>query len=253
MKREYNHSSGINQRGFSTSKFVLPQIINPGMILSKPFPWWGYNPEEDLERLELSRIPEVPRKWENLICFHPNNKHEKYKMRSGSAVRECMWDNDKAAWRFWPLDHNYCHSTAWPSWWCRYGILTECQEMCCFHDLIQYIVCKLIILVLHTLWTSLVAHIVKHLPTTQETRVQSLGWEDLLETEMATHSSILAWKIAWKEEPVRLQSMGSQRVRHDWATSLFVQTYLTWIPMNVELCDCLESLTHREKCYSWSK
>ena len=56
---------------------------------------------------------------------------------------------------------------------------------------------------------------VKHLPTMQETPVQSLGWEDLLEKEMATHSSILAWKIPWAEEPGRLQSMGSQRVRHD--------------------------------------
>ena len=63
--------------------------------------------------------------------------------------------------------------------------------------------------------TSLVAQMVKRLPTTQETQVQSLGWEDLLEKEMATHSSILAWKIPWTEEPVRLQSMGSQRVGHD--------------------------------------
>ena len=46
-------------------------------------------------------------------------------------------------------------------------------------------------------------------------RVQSLGWEDLLEKEMATHSSILAWKIPWTEEPGRLLSMGSQRVRHN--------------------------------------
>ena len=61
---------------------------------------------------------------------------------------------------------------------------------------------------------------VKHLPTMRETRVQSLGWEDLLEKEMATHSSILAWEIPWMEDPGRLQSMGSQRVRHDWATSL---------------------------------
>ena len=48
----------------------------------------------------------------------------------------------------------------------------------------------------------------------------TLGREDLLEKEMATHSSILAWKIPWMEEPGRLQSMGSQRVRHSWATSL---------------------------------
>ena len=60
------------------------------------------------------------------------------------------------------------------------------------------------------------AHTVKHLPTMLETRVQSLSWKDLLEKEMATHSSILAWKIPWIEEPgYSLQSMGSQRVGHD--------------------------------------
>ena len=56
---------------------------------------------------------------------------------------------------------------------------------------------------------------VKRLPTMQETWVQSLGQEDLLEKEMAIHSSILAWKIPWMEEPGRLQFMGSQRVGHD--------------------------------------
>ena len=61
---------------------------------------------------------------------------------------------------------------------------------------------------------------VKCLPTMRETQVQSLGQEDLLEKEIATHSSILAWKIPWMEEPGRLQSMGSQRVGHDWVTSL---------------------------------
>ena len=59
------------------------------------------------------------------------------------------------------------------------------------------------------------AQTVKRLLTMQETRVQSLGREDLLEKEMATHSSILAWKIPWMEVPGRLQSMGSQRVGHD--------------------------------------
>ena len=59
------------------------------------------------------------------------------------------------------------------------------------------------------------AQTVKRLPTVQETWVQSLGWEDLLEKEMATHSNILAWRIPGTEEPGRLQSMGSQRVRHD--------------------------------------
>ena len=63
--------------------------------------------------------------------------------------------------------------------------------------------------------TSLVAQMAKCLPTMQETRVQSLGQEDPLEKEMAIHSSILAWKITWMEEPGWLLSMGSQRVRHD--------------------------------------
>ena len=63
--------------------------------------------------------------------------------------------------------------------------------------------------------TSLVAPTVQRLPTMRETRVQSLGQEDLLEKEMALHSSILAWKIPWMEEPGRLQSMGSQGVGHD--------------------------------------
>ena len=59
------------------------------------------------------------------------------------------------------------------------------------------------------------AQMVKHLSTMQETQVQSLGWEDPLEKEMAIHSSTIAWKIPWTEEPGGLQSMGLQRVRHD--------------------------------------
>ena len=62
---------------------------------------------------------------------------------------------------------------------------------------------------------SLVAQMVKLLPAMQETRVRSLGQEDLLEKEMATHSSALAWRIPWTEEPGGLQSMGWQRVEHD--------------------------------------
>ena len=62
---------------------------------------------------------------------------------------------------------------------------------------------------------SLVAHLVKNLPAVRETWVRSLGWEDPLEKGMATHSSILAWRIPWTEEPYGLQSMGSQRGGHD--------------------------------------
>ena len=59
------------------------------------------------------------------------------------------------------------------------------------------------------------ALIVKNLPAMQETWVQSLGWKDPLEKGMATHSSLLAWRILWTEKPPRLQSMGLQRVKHD--------------------------------------
>ena len=67
---------------------------------------------------------------------------------------------------------------------------------------------------------SLLAQMVKNLPAMQETWVRSLGGEDPLEKEMATHSGILAWRIPWTEECGGLQFMGSQRVRHNWATSL---------------------------------
>ena len=68
-------------------------------------------------------------------------------------------------------------------------------------------------------FASLVAQRIKRLPAMQETRVRSLCWEDSLEEEMAIHSSILAWRIPWTEEPGGPQSTGSQRVGHDWETS----------------------------------
>ena len=68
---------------------------------------------------------------------------------------------------------------------------------------------------------SLMAQTVKRLPAMRETRARSLGWEDPLEKEMETHSSNLAWKILWTEEPGGLESMGSQRVGHDWVINTF--------------------------------
>ena len=64
------------------------------------------------------------------------------------------------------------------------------------------------------------AQMVKHLSAMQQPWVRSLGWEEPLEKEIAAHSSILAWKIPWTAEPGRLPSMGWQRVRHNWVTSL---------------------------------
>ena len=76
-------------------------------------------------------------------------------------------------------------------------------------------------------WTY-TAQRLKHLPGMLETWVWSLGREDPLEKEMATHSSTLAWRIPWREEPGGLQSMGLQRVAHNWATSLHFTSYSPW-------------------------
>ena len=81
---------------------------------------------------------------------------------------------------------------------------------------------------------SLVTQMVKRLSAMLETWVQSLSWENPLEKEMATHSSTLAWKTPWSEEHGRLQSMGLQRVRHDWVTLL---TYFTILGANIFFLD----------------
>ena len=80
---------------------------------------------------------------------------------------------------------------------------------------------------------SLLAQMVKCLPAMQETRVWFLGREDPLEKEMATHSITLAWKFPWMEEPDRLQSMGLQRVGHDWTTSLHFTCMAYWFTRRI--------------------
>ena len=92
------------------------------------------------------------------------------------------------------------------------------------------------IIVILDKWASLVAPTVKSLPAMQETWVWFLGLEDRLEKEMATHSSILAWKIPWTEEPDRLQSMGSQRVKN-WPIlcCFFSQEMLSYVCIYVEI------------------
>ena len=77
-----------------------------------------------------------------------------------------------------------------------------------------------------SIWASLVAQMVKNLPTIQETQVQFLGQEDPLEKRMATHSNILAWKIPWTEEPSRPQSMGLWTVGQNWMTNTSTCEYL---------------------------
>ena len=84
---------------------------------------------------------------------------------------------------------------------------------------------------------SLVAQRLKCLPPMRETQVRSLGQEDPMEKEMITHSSTLAWRIPWTEEPGRLQSTGSQRVGHDWATSL-THSLTCQISYRIQLFSC---------------
>ena len=97
----------------------------------------------------------------------------------------------------------------------------EIIQLLCYADIIlQFIQC---------VWAGFpipVAQTVKNPTAMQETRVQSLGREDPLEKAMAGHSSILAWRIPWTEEPVRLQSLGLQRVGHNWVTNTHEQVYI---------------------------
>ena len=112
---------------------------------------------------------------------------------------------------------------------------------------------------------TIVTQTVKCLSAMQKTQVQSLGWEDPLEKEMAAHSSILAWKIPWTEEPGRLPSMGWQRVRHDWATSLSPPSWASSHPIPLghhTVPSCYIATSHQQsilhmvlyigQCYSGS-
>ena len=93
-------------------------------------------------------------------------------------------------------------------------------------------------------WTSLVAAMVKNSLAMWEIWVRSLGWEDPLEKGPATHSSSLAWRFPWTEEPGRLLSMGSQRIRHDWVTFTFTLpfTKFLWLSMYSWMLSVLTSL-----------
>ena len=105
-------------------------------------------------------------------------------------------------------------------------------------------------------WASLVAQRIKRLPAMQETRVQSLGWEDLLEKEMATHSIVLAWRIPGSAEPDGRPSMGLHRVGHDWS-DLAAGVLCTYIYMKtVHTCQyaydtCMKTfgMMHTKRCH----
>ena len=95
-------------------------------------------------------------------------------------------------------------------------------------------------------WTSLVAQMVKRLPTMWETQVQSLGREDPLEKEITTHSSILAWKIPWTEEPGRLQSMGlrSRTRLSDFRSFHFLIGLFVFLILNCMSCLYILEINH---------
>ena len=108
------------------------------------------------------------------------------------------------------------------SWFCNYRLPLLSVTSPWYFGICLYC---FITSILHSSVLHWVAQRLKHLPGMRETRVRSLGREDPLEKEMATHSSTLAWRIPWREEPGGLQSMGWQRVGHDWATSLHFTSY----------------------------
>ena len=114
--------------------------------------------------------------------------------------------------------------------WIGYGNYSCFEVLFSYHFLSRrqksYLLFKNTIFLLQKIYVYLhiciyLTQMLKKMPTVQETRVWSLGWEDPLEKGMATHFSILSWRIPWIEEPIVPQSMGSQRVRHYWATNTF--------------------------------
>ena len=148
--------------------------------------------------------------WINAPFFSPpGSQHESHSLW---LLRESPWAQASIVHKI-PLDKAPsvgflpCSSSLLPS-----------PQPCSVGPLPQMNQCLQFFILSSLLWRnskSLMAQMIKNMPAIQETRVQSLGWEDPLEKRMGTHSSILAWRIPWTEEPGGLQSMGSQRVRHD--------------------------------------
>ena len=99
---------------------------------------------------------------------------------------------------------------------------------------------------MYLVWTQMV----KNLPVMWETWVPSLGWEDSLEKGTATHSSILAWRISWTEGPGRLQSMGLQRIGHDWETFIHYLTFFFFKAVLVKF-HCMYTLQFVHLFISW--
>ena len=172
----------------SILKEISPGISLEGMMLNLKLQYFGHL---------MRRVDSLKRLW----CWEG--------LGAGGEGDYWGWDGWMASWTPWTWV--WVNSGRW--WWTgRPGVLQFMGLQRVGHDWATE-------LNREYFWASLVAQMVKRRPAVWETWVQSLGQEDSLEKEMATHSSTLAWKIPWTEEPGGLQSMGSQRVRHDWATS----------------------------------
>ena len=126
----------------------------------------------------------------------------------------------QSSWMSWDL---FCDLTCELSWRMFHVHLTRIYILLILDGLfnisIKFIWCRVLIRSTQT---------VKNLPSGQEVQVQSLGWEDTLEKGMATHSSILAWRTPWTEQPGRLESTGSQQVGQNWTTKTHTQ-FLYWL------------------------
>ena len=149
----------------------------------------------------------------------------------------------------WHLVHSY-----WPGWLFLHTVFKDNQKQLLLPGRPRSVFSVLLrgfdnfTAPYHTTGVSPVAQLVKNLPAMQETLVQFLCWEDPLEEGMATHSSILAWRIPWTEEPGGPQYIGSQRIRHDWATKQSASYYrpqkscLSWHFIQHHIYQCIDDI-----------
>ena len=176
---------------------------------SRPSSQWSHLAISSCRPLLL--LPPIPPsislfQWVNSL--HKVAKVLEFQLQHHSLQRNPRAPSEWTGWSFW-VDTSKETAFAQPHW--QEILANTCQPIGYF------------------LPSFLVAQMVKHLPTMQETQLRFLGWEDLLEKEMATHSGTLAWKIPWTEECCRLQPMGSQRLGHDWATLLSLLLSFQWL------------------------
>ena len=177
------------------------------------------SPECSLERLMLKlKLQYFGHLMQRTDSFEKTLKLGNIEGRKITGQQRMRWLMASPTQRVWV----WVNSGTW-RWAGRPGMLQSMGSQRVGHDWateLKYIIPTLFSLIPWYIRTSLVAQTIKRLSTMWETLVRSLGREDPLEKEMATHSSTLAWRIPWMKEPDGLQSMGSPRVRHDWATSL---------------------------------